>query len=84
MVVWVRRLAADLDGATSSAVLVVGAMVLGHGAAGRSGVMVYCPPRRTTFARTLFQAASWCVRFHRGSFATTTHPGMSSRLAFLP
>ena len=32
--VWVRRLATELDGATPGAVLVVGAMVFGRGAAG--------------------------------------------------
>ena len=83
MVVCVRRLASQLDGAALGAVLVA-ATVFGGGSAGKNDVIVRCPPRRTTFARTLFQAASWCLILYRGSFATTTHPGISCRLAFLP
>ena len=83
MVVCVRRLASEMGGAVAGAIL-VGTTVLGGGAADRNDVIVRCPPRKTAFVRTLFQAASWCLILYMGSFATTTHPGISCRLAFLP
>ena len=66
MVVWVWRLATELDGAASGAVL-VGTTVFGGGAAVKNDVIVRCPSRRTTLARTLFQAASWCLSLCRGA-----------------
>ena len=49
------------------------------------------PAIRAAYLQTLvlfpfppFLTSSWCLGLYRGSFATTTHPGMSCRLAFLP
>ena len=88
MVVCVRRLASEVGGAVAGAVLVVTASLHGggacSGAAGKNDTIVRCPPRRTAVIRTLFQPASWCLILYTGSFATTTQPGISCRLAFLP
>ena len=48
MVVWVRRLAAELAGALFG-VVPVGTVMCGRGEVGMKDVMVSSPPRRTTF-----------------------------------
>ena len=80
--VCVRRLASEVSGAVAA--VLVAATLHGGGAVGKNDVMVRCPPRKTVVIRTLFQPASWCLILYTGSFATTTQPGISCRLAFLP